>query len=380
MATWLCKFPDRMMGKAVGFGKGDGLSKKKGERCILWNLWWSIYRQWIAFLVKRILKTYSPNSCLRIGVSCVAPIPQSTSKSFVHTEFDQLIIKRKGWRDHGAMWFEPEGLSTWYSRWTKYSNPEKKNDMPPRSPNFNVQASAHDNWCWGVWFVLSTHPNPWKKFKTLKFGGVGGRSCPGFEYFVHLRSGDVGRLWHARILQPDCKKNCPGLKPFRFVVSGMARPSAATNLASAHCNETQSRTWLLGRSKNADRWLAENADRWLADFKVSCMHFVTRSYIRINWTWERLENGLFYGGAGAIAMKNTAFILLQQSRTALTWVGKPDFQTHWYCTRACIVNWHFTSIRRPTADAAQKDRGQQRMLDHANPAQWVLWHSLHPWL
>lgn len=31
MATWLHKFPDKMMGKAVGFGKGDGLSKKRGR-------------------------------------------------------------------------------------------------------------------------------------------------------------------------------------------------------------------------------------------------------------------------------------------------------------------------------------------------------------
>ena len=59
--------------------------------------------------------------------------------------------------------------------------------MPPGSLNVNVQASAHGIWCWGGWFVLSTHPNHWKKFKTLKFGGVGGWSCPGFEYFVHLR-------------------------------------------------------------------------------------------------------------------------------------------------------------------------------------------------
>ena len=53
--------------------------------------------------------------------------------------------------------------------------------MPPLSPNVNVQASAHGIWCWGGWFVLSTNPNHSKKFKTLKFGGVGGWSCPGLN-------------------------------------------------------------------------------------------------------------------------------------------------------------------------------------------------------
>ena len=33
----------------------------------------------------------------------------------------------------------------------------------------------------GGWFVLSTNPNHSKKFKTLKFGGVGGWSCPGLN-------------------------------------------------------------------------------------------------------------------------------------------------------------------------------------------------------
>ena len=36
----------------------------------------------------------------------------------------------------------------------------------------------------GGWFVLSTHPNPWKKFRTVKFGGVGGWSCPGYGHGV----------------------------------------------------------------------------------------------------------------------------------------------------------------------------------------------------
>ena len=48
-----------------------------------------------------------------------------------------------------------------YSRWTKSSKPEKNREMPPRSPHVN----AHYMWCRRIWFVLATHPNPWKKFR-----------------------------------------------------------------------------------------------------------------------------------------------------------------------------------------------------------------------
>ena len=42
------------------------------------------------------------------------------------------------------------------------------------SPNVKVKECVRDMSCCGVWFVLSTRLNPWKKTTTLKFGGRGG--------------------------------------------------------------------------------------------------------------------------------------------------------------------------------------------------------------
>ena len=94
-------------------------------------------------------------------------------------------------------------LINWYSRWTNYSNPGQL--YPPRPPNFKVVFFFQ-----GLRRVDKTNQTPQHDISrtrslTLTFG-EGGRPILSsrFEYFVHLRSRNVGCLWDASIL---CRKN-----------------------------------------------------------------------------------------------------------------------------------------------------------------------------
>ena len=70
---------------------------------------------------------------------------------------------------------------TTYRRWTKYSNLEEKIGLTPPSLNVKVKQRVREVSCCGVWFVLSTRLNPWKKKPTLKFGGRGDKVVQGLN-------------------------------------------------------------------------------------------------------------------------------------------------------------------------------------------------------
>ena len=85
--------------------------------------------------------------------------------------------------------------SVTYRRWTKYSNLEEKIGRTPLSPNVKVKQSVRDMSCCGVWFLLSTPLNPWKKKTTLKFGvGAGDKVVQGLNILSIYGMSFLGRL------------------------------------------------------------------------------------------------------------------------------------------------------------------------------------------
>ena len=89
-------------------------------------------------------------------------------------------------------------------RWTKYSNPGQL--YPPRPPNFKVVFFFQGVETGGQ---NKSNPTAWHKAHTFFNFDIWGRGCrpilsSRFEYFVHLRSRNVGCLWDASIL---CRKN-----------------------------------------------------------------------------------------------------------------------------------------------------------------------------